>query len=492
MTKQDSADFTLASIPPAALTGMPGGHEGTTRVLPDQTAAQLAEFRPPESGGPGRVQIPEGAASRSRFVELERLGQGGMGHVVLVTDTVLRRQLAMKVVQPHVEAQPELLSSFITEAQVTAQLDHPGIVPVHDMGASDDGSGMFFTMKHVSGRTLSEVLAQLRGTRPPYEVMKRLVGYIVKVCHALEFAHSRGVLHCDLKPANIMVGDYDQVYLMDWGVAVLRNQTPSPVQVSSVAASERPAPDTGNDAAPTSPVVSSRLSYPASNRGMIGTPAYMAPEQATGGFVELDERTDVYGLGGVLYEMLAGKAPNQRRPSMIPGVASEEVVAPQEGEIWLNLPPALVATAVKALRRDREQRQASVAVFRRELEQFLDGGGWFEAQRFAPGEIIVRQGEAADTAYIIEQGRCEVLVEHMGQVTSVRVLTGGEVFGETATLSTGVRTATVVALEEVVVRVVTRESLDNELSRNPWVGAFVRALADRYREAERRLAERER
>lgn len=491
MTKQDSAEYTLASIPPTALTARTGSQDGSTRVVPEQTAAQLAEFRSPESGGPGRVQIPEGAATRSRFVEMERLGQGGMGHILLVTDNVLRRQLAMKVVQPHVEAQPELLASFITEAQITAQLDHPGIVPVHDMGASEDGTGLFFTMKYVSGRTLSEVLAELRGTRPPYEVLKRLVGYLIKVCHALEFAHSRGVLHCDIKPANIMVGDYDQVYLMDWGVAVLRNQTPSQVPASSAAASEREGPDTGNDPGPVSPVISSKPSYPSSNR-VIGTPAYMAPEQAAGGLVELDERTDVYGLGGVLYETLAGKAPNQRRPSMLPGVAAEEVVAPQEGEIWLNLPPALVATAVKALRRDREQRQTSVAVFRRELEQFLDGGGWFEAQRFAPGDVIVRQGEAADTAYIIEQGRCEVLVEHMGHTTSVRVLTSGEVFGETATLSTGIRTATVVALDEVVVRVVTRESLDNELSRNPWVGAFVRALADRYREAELRLAERER
>jgi CRP-like cAMP-binding protein len=190
--------------------------------------------------------------------------------------------------------------------------------------------------------------------------------------------------------------------------------------------------------------------------------------------------------------MLAGKAPNQRRPSMIPGLAVDEVGAPQEGDVWVNLPPALVATAVTALRRDRERRQPSVAVFRQELEQFLEGGGWFEAQRFAPGEIIVRQGEAADTAYIIEQGNCEVLVEHMGQETSVRVLTEGEVFGETATLSTGVRTATVVAVNDVVLRVVTRESLDNELSRNPWVSALVRALGARYREVEQRLAERER
>lgn len=488
MTKEDAAEFTLASVPPAALTVRGGAQESTTRALPEQTAAEIANFAGPESGmALLRGQVPEGAASRQRFTEIEHLGQGGMGQVVLVTDTVLHRQLAMKVVQPHVEAQPELLASFVAEARVTAQLDHPGIVPVHDMGASDDGTGMFFTMKHVSGRTLSEVLAELRGTKPPYEVLKRLVGYLVKVCHALEFAHSRGVLHCDIKPANIMVGDFDQVYLMDWGVAVLRNQSsvhPSAVLSARVEESSR---DTGQ----SSKLVSSKP-FSASNRGVLGTPAYMAPEQAKGGLVELDERTDVYGLGGVLYEMLAGKAPNQRRPSMIPGVAWEEVNAPREGEVWPELPPSLVTTAVTALRRDRAERQSSVAEFRRQLEQFLDGGGWFEAQRFGPGEVIVRQGEAADTAYIIEQGRCEVLVEHQGQETSVRVLTEGEVFGETATLSTGVRTATVVALDEVVLRVVTRESLDNELSRNPWVSALVRALGARYREAERRLAERER
>lgn len=492
MTKEDAAEFTLASVPPAALGPQGAGHETPTRALADQTVAQRADSGTPESGmARQRPVVPEGAAARTRFVELEPLGQGGMGQVSLVTDTVLCRQLAMKVVQPHVEAQPELLASFVTEARVTAQLDHPGIVPVHDMGASEDGSGMFFTMKHVSGRTLSDILAELRGTRPPYEVLKRLIGYLVKVCHALEFAHSRGVLHCDIKPANIMVGDFDQVYLMDWGVAVLRNQVASALDSDGRGTPART--EAERDATPTLSGGSSKPTYPASHRGVIGTPAYMAPEQASGGLVQLDERTDVYGLGGVLYEMLAGKAPNQRRPSMIPGVVAEEVSAPQEGEIWVNLPPALVQTAVTALRREREQRQRSVTDFRQQLEQFLDGGGWFEAQRFAPGDVIVRQGEAADTAYIIEKGRCEVLVEHMGEETSVRVLTEGEVFGETATLSTGVRTATVVALDEVVLRVVTRESLDNELSRNPWVGALVRALGARYREVERRLAdERER
>jgi serine/threonine protein kinase len=493
LTKEDAFGSTLASIPPAALTGMAGSSGAAAGPISEKTAARIVELGGPESQlARLRAQLPEGAASRMRFAETGRLGQGGMGEVLLVTDKVLRRELAMKVIQPHVEAQPELLAAFVTEAQVTAQLDHPGIVPVHDLGASEDGGGMFFTMKHVSGRTLSEVLAGLRGSRPSYEVLKRLVGHLVKVCHALEFAHSRGVLHCDIKPANIMVGDYDQVYLMDWGVAMLRQEVPMTEPRDGLSGNAAPISEAEPDVGSNSPIASSKQGYPGSSRGVIGTPAYMAPEQATAGVTELDERTDVYGLGGVLYEILAGKAPNQHRPSILPTGSAPEVPPPQEGEIWVNLPPALVTTAVTALRRERDQRQDSVAVFRRELEQFLDGGGWFEAQRFVAGEVIVRQGEAADTAYIIEKGSCEVLVEHLGQQTSVRVLTSGDVFGETATLSTGVRTATVVALDDVVLRVVTRESLDNELSRNPWVGAFVRALGARYREVERRLTERER
>lgn len=469
--EEQPGGFTLASAPPGPATQAFGADPSLT----------VGTFSPADD--PSRTStglgwgVLETAARRERFETLGMIGEGGMGSVLRVMDGVLQRELAMKVIRPEAEADPELALRFVAEAQVTAQLDHPGIVPVHDVGAEESGSGLFFTMKRVSGTTLADALTQLKGGRPKQEVLKRLVGYLIKVCHALEFAHARGVLHCDIKPANIMVGDFDQVYLMDWGVAVVRHVEDS-----------RRNSDAATD--PSSSSISARTSSRLGSVGVVGTPAYMAPEQSRGQLAALDERTDVYGLGGVLYELLSGRAPNQRRSSVLPGIDEKPVGPPQAGEIWEQLPPGLVQVAMDALSADRERRQPSVRVFRRQLESFLEGGGWFRSQHYVGGEVIVRQGEQADTAYIIEAGYCEVFVDQGGVQNRVGRLGPGDVFGETAALSTGVRTASVVALGDVMLRVVTRESLDNELSRNPWLGAFVRALALRHRELEQRLNER--
>lgn len=468
---KEQAGFTLASVPPGPATAVFGAGEASLRT---GTVGQVRD-----SVAPFVWAVPDGAAVRERFETLETIGEGGMGSVFRVRDGVLERELAMKVIHPEAELEPELAARFITEAQLTAQLDHPSIVPVHDVGAGDGGTGLFFTMKRVSGVTLSDVLIELKGTRPKQEVLKRLVGYLIKVCHALEFAHARGVVHCDVKPSNIMVGDFDQVYLMDWGVAVVRDvgcldgETPAqPVTQGATLSSQ----------------TSSRLRASRS-ASIVGTPAYMAPEQGQGDPGGFDERTDVYGLGGVLHEVLTGKPPNQRSSSGLTSIP-ERHASLRPGELWDELPPGLVEVTLQALSHERERRQPTVRVFRRQLESFLEGGGWFDTQRFAAGAVIVRQGERADTAYIIESGHCEVFITQGDVQSSVGQLGPGDVFGETAALSTGVRTASVVALGDVVLRVVTRESLDNELSRNPWVGAFVRALARRHRELEQRLNER--
>ncbi len=473
MEEKGQSEFTLASVPPGPATEVFGLGTSVGRGT-----VALPGVREKALGSSETWAVPQGAASPSRFEPIETIGEGGMGNVYRVLDVVLQRELAMKVIRPEAELVPELAARFIAEAQVTAQLDHPGIVPVHDVGANESGTGLFFTMKRVSGVTLSEVIGTLRGEHPNHETLKRLVGYVIKVCHALEFAHARGVLHCDIKPSNIMVGDFDQVYLMDWGVAVVREHVP-------------PAADSeASESSPGSLSTYTTTRLRPTKGGIVGTPAYMAPEQSKGQLELLDARTDVYGLGGVLYEILCGKAPNQRRSSVLPGVADAAIAAPRAGDIWDELPPGLVQVTLQALSYDRDARQGSVRSLRAQLESFLDGGGWFETRSFVRGAVIVRQGERADTAYIIESGRCEVFVKDGDAQLSVGKLGPGDVFGETAALSTGVRTASVVALGEVVVRVVTRESLDNELSRNPWLGAFVRALGRRHRELEQRLNER--
>jgi len=247
---------------------------------------------------------------------------------------------------------------------------------------------------------------------------------------------------------------------------------------------------------PTSPDMASWVMLPSAHRrprgSVVGTPAYMAPEQAMGLTEEIDPRTDVYGLGAVLYEVLTGHSPNQGdNPMAVLSSAVLGGVAPPEGkEVWDELPPGLCQIAMRALEKRREDRYPTIAAMRQSIERFLDGGGWFATQSFRQGEVIVAEGEQADTAYIIESGECEVFKRVDGQVRAVGHLRAGDVFGETATLSTGIRTATVVAGSDVTLRLVTRDSLDRELRRNRWLGAFVRALADRFRDAEHQLSQR--
>lgn len=423
--------------------------------------------------------LPEGGASGERFELRAEVGAGGMGTVHRAFDVLLRREVAMKVLHAEVDHSNDALALFLGEAQLTAQLDHPNIVPVHDLGSRGDDANLFFTMKLVTGMTLGDVINKMRSGAPTTEHLLRVLRIMLKVCDAVEFAHSRGVVHCDLKPENVMLGSHGQVYVMDWGVAMLKSDrkratAPEPPERAEVEAGD------------WVELPSSRARKQGS---IVGTPSYMAPEQAMGLYEEIDERTDVYGVGGILYEVLTGKAPNQGRSPM--AMLSSSIlgsVPPPEGTaIWDYLPPGLCRIATRALSKDRADRYPDVRSLRRDIERFLDGGGWFATASYQRGDVIVAEGEAADTAYVIESGHCQVFKLQGDHQETVGHLGPGNVFGETAALSTGVRTATVVAKDDVSVRMVTRESLELELARNPLLGAFVRALATRFREAEEKL-----
>jgi serine/threonine-protein kinase len=209
----------------------------------------------------------------------------------------------------------------------------------------------------------------------------------------------------------------------------------------------------------------------------------MAPEQMFGLIDEIDERTDVFGLGGVLCEILVGEPPNNQR-ILIGSGSTRPWVSPAQSPIWPQLPPELCRIASKALAPRRDDRYPSVAALRADLEQFLDGGGWFETHVFTAGDAIVSEGEGGDTAYIIQSGHCEVYKLIDGREQLIRQLGPGTVFGEMAVFTGGTRTATVKAVDEVTIKLITGASLNLELDRNPWVAAFVRSLARRVRDSE--------
>jgi serine/threonine protein kinase len=418
-------------------------------------------------------QIP----SSTRFRNEGEIARGGMGTVCRVYDTVLRRQVAMKISDPSSPSYAQTALRFMEEAQITGQLDHPNIVPVHDLGSGADRvSGVFFTMKLVEGETLTKIIERLHASEYDHREVERLLQVFLKICDGLSFAHSRGVVHRDLKPDNVMVGSHGQVYVMDWGVALIAN-------------AKRPQAE-----APKSPRVSLSEDLSRDSReeagAIVGTFEYMAPEQAWGRTDEIDHRTDVFGLGAVLYHLLTGRGPNAANTAFesLQRAQRALTVPPESKSAWPNLPPGLCRIAMKALSKRHDDRYQTIAEMRDDIEDFLRGGGWFETKSFPPGHVIVRQGDSADWAYIIAHGTCEVVKTAGSENLVVRRLGPGEVFGETAVLTGEPRTASVVAVDEVTVKVVTRDALERELGQKSWASTFVKALAQRFRDVDEQLS----
>jgi serine/threonine-protein kinase len=241
------------------------------------------------TAAPTAADLPEQVA---RYRIEGEIARGGMGVVFRATDPDFGRTLAVKVLLDHRRDDEAAVRRFLDEARLCGQLQHPGIPPVHEMGTLPDGRP-FFAMKLVKGDTLATLLA---GRATPCEDLPRFVGIFDQVCQTVAYAHSRGVIHRDLKPANIMVGAFGEVQVMDWGLAkILREPAAATVTAaaSTLHTTHQPTPE---ETAPGS---------------VLGTPAFMPPEQARGQTSHLDERADVFSLGAVLCAILTGHPPHR-------------------------------------------------------------------------------------------------------------------------------------------------------------------------------------
>jgi serine/threonine-protein kinase len=267
-------------------------------VEPHTTSFTLRERPGQQTTPPLNESKPVGVAGR--ILLFGEIARGGMGAVFRGRDPQLGRELAVKVLREEHRDKPDLVERFLGEAQIGGQLQHPGVVPIYELGQFDD-ERPFFTMKLVKGQTLAELLAQRSS---PAEDLPRFLTIFEQVCQTMAYAHSRGVVHRDLKPANIMVGSFGEVQVMDWGLAKL---LPPGDGEKEALRPEGPLPDD----APT------LIFKPRSNAGsdesqpgaVLGTPMFMPPEQARGQVDKIDERADVFGLGGVLCAILTGQPP---------------------------------------------------------------------------------------------------------------------------------------------------------------------------------------
>ncbi len=389
-------------------------------------------------------------AQRERYRAEGIIAVGGMGAIEAVVDQPLGRRIARKNIHAVLEADATQVGMFVREARVTGQLQHPGIVSVHELGV-DAQRRLYYTMERVEGRTLEAWIAALPDGPLDRVTLFDLLDVVVRVCDALAYAHRHGVLHCDVKPANVMVGEFGQVYLMDWGIACFLEE----------------------EARRTEKV------------GPRGTPTNMPPEQASGD--PLDERADVFSVGALVYQILTRRPPFASVnivQALIKAVFCE--VPPLDSiPAAARTPPALARIVTKAMAPRREDRYESVSALKDALVRFMRGVDAFPRVTFLAGEDIVREGELGAEAYVIESGRCEVHKQVNGARISIRVMGPGEVFGEMAILSQGTRTASVTAIEPTTLLRITAETLGAEVdSMKPWMGALVRTLADRFRERE--------
>jgi hypothetical protein len=341
----------------------------------------MAELRPPSGTEPQIVRYlrdievepqvkpgldplgpPIDGPGDGRYALGEQLGRGGGGVVYLGADRSLRRTVAVKVLSPDHVSDPVRVQAFVEEAIITGGLEHPNIVPAYDLGCSPT-LGIYYTMKRLTGRPLSQILEALAEGDPATTHsfgMFRLLGCFVELCRAVAYAHARGVLHCDLKPENVLIGEYGEVVLVDWGLAQVLG------------------PDGRRQA-----------------RALMhaGTPEYMAPEQITRAGLDLDVRSDIWSLGVILYEILTLTQPFQgaNAKEVLMRVMVEQVEPPSKRAPNRPIPPGVEDICRRALSKNREHRYGSVVELLADLEAYLEGS----RERMRRSELARRSLDAA-------------------------------------------------------------------------------------------------
>ena len=394
-------------------------HVGVTLDRPGEVAADGA------ASAAERSAIADLLAGRARtggrYVIEKEIARGGMGAVVRAVDCDIRREVAVKYMLDNRDFTKK--ARFVEEAQITGQLEHPNIVPIHELGV-DTEKRLFFAMKMVRGRSLAQVLDELRKNPATAErtwTLTRLLTVMTNVCYAMSYAHARGVIHRDLKPANIMLGDFGETYVMDWGLAkvVTANDPlapPEPAPQASESTTLNPeftiktkrgkpgaktigpsaagatfggaasfgggsSGDAGESNTGGKVSTSRELEGELTQDGAIlGTPSYMSPEQARGEVHALEQRSDIYSLAAILYEILTLAPPVEKAGgplATITRVVEGKIKPPEQRTPERvkagKIPRELSAVAMKGLALRPEQRYQTAEGLRRDIERFQEG-----------------------------------------------------------------------------------------------------------------------
>lgn len=352
--------------------------------IPDDIKRSLAALEDEDinrslAGGPLPTEsqlatVDQVPAQAERYCRLRLHATGGIGRVWLAHDNHLGRDVALKELRPECAEHATFAARFLQEARITGQLEHPGTIPVYELVRARDGRQPYYTMRFVNGRTLSEAARAYHEQRQAGAAdalgLPTLLNAFVTVCNTVAYAHSRGVLHRDLKGQNVILGDFGEVVLLDWGLAKLVRRPEGETDAPAVVLDEA-----GIDSGYTI------------HGQALGTPAYMAPEQSAGQLDLIDRRTDVYGLGAILYEILTGVPPFTGRSTeeVLRKVREEMPASPRQ--LWPEVPPALETVCLRALAKPPADRPTAAT------ELALEVQGWQEFER-RKAEEALRASEA--------------------------------------------------------------------------------------------------
>jgi serine/threonine protein kinase len=325
------------------------------RSLGDEDLGKTVSTLPRATGYVLMETIDPQPERQSRYTLTRLHGEGGLGQVWVAHDNDIERDVAFKRIKPDRAGHPEMWRRFLKEAQITGQLEHPNIVPVYELGRDPENQQPFYTMRLVRGQTLREAIAGYHGRRKAGDedplARPKLLQAFVNVCQAIGYAHSHGVIHRDLKPANVILGRFGEVVVLDWGLAKVVGQV---------------------DAQATAMELGEEAQADATRAGQaLGTPAYMAPEQADGRIDLIDRRTDIYGLGGILFEILTGRAPHEGAGTadVLRRIADGET--PRARSVEPSVPRALEAVCARAMARVRDERYHSAAALAEDVQRWL-------------------------------------------------------------------------------------------------------------------------
>jgi serine/threonine-protein kinase len=330
--------------------------DGTGRNHLQEDATELLSAEP--SAARKRQSGQDSSERRGRFTILRRHARGGLGKISIARDEDLQREVALKEILPESADDQYNRDRFVNEAMVTGRLEHPGIVPVYALGRDEQGRP-YYAMKLVHGKTLHDAIRDYHALPTPLE-FRGLLRHFVDVCQAVAFAHSQGVIHRDLKPANVMIGEYGETLVLDWGLAKWRDEAPQPAvppsesqEVASVLAGLPDRPELTHEGQ------------------VLGTPAYMSPEQAGGEVNQLSPASDVYSLGCMLFELLAGRPPFDELATMDLIDRKRIEAPPLPSRIRAGVPRALEAICVKAISRQPEERYHTATDLAKDVERWL-------------------------------------------------------------------------------------------------------------------------